>query len=133
MIQFTQSQIVELVDALVDQNLTLRWFQNDVTPSGDFNASAFVEADFSGYSAQALTSANWDIVPGGTTIATYNTPRTVSADANGQDQNLYGIYITRNSDSMVVHYERFATARYINDNGDQSSYTPRIQITGQTV
>lgn len=112
------------LEARLDQAFTLHWFKNDFTPDINSEVADFVEADFSGYASKAITSANWEITPGNPCIAEYPV-QTVTADANGQDQTVYGIYVTYDDDNTLAWYERFPTPRYIDVNGDSSSFLLR--------
>lgn len=101
-------QEVEVLTNRLNTPLTLRLYGNNVTPTGTTTAGAFTEISGGGYAAIPLVFANWNIVSGDPSIASYNAAQvwTFSAiiDPPG---TIYGYYITRNSDGLLMLSERF--------------------------
>lgn len=107
--------------------VTLRLFKNDMTPAEDDVVGDYTEADFTGYSAAAVPSADWTISGTTPTLATAVTKNFVSG-ADQALQNIYGWFLTTDTDNDVVAAERFADAPLpIVNNGDFIPVT--IQLT----
>ncbi len=118
------SKAIILANALnktAPQNLTLRLFQNVLTPSDsdNVNASGYVEATWTGYAGIALTAANWSITTADPSNASY-AQQTFTSTANQAAQSNYGWYITR-ADGSLFCAERFSDGPY------------SISVTGQTI
>lgn len=104
--------------------LTLRLYTNDVTPGESDTAGTYTEASGNGYSAIALTGANWTVTGGAPTSAAYAQQTFSFTGALG---NVYGYYLTRTSSSDLVYAERFSDGPYnVVNNGDQVKITPQI-------
>lgn len=112
------------------QNLTLRLFQNNVTPADadNVNASGYTEAAFTGYSAIALTAGSWSVTTALPNVASY-AQQTFTSSANQTVQNIYGYYITRADGSLFVA-ERFSDGPYaVSVNGQTIKVTPNVSLT----
>ena len=112
------------------QNLTLRLFQNNVTPALTDTASIYIEANFTGYAAAALTAASWSWTSAEPSVGTY--PQvTFTSSANQTLQNIYGYYLTR-VDGSLYGSERFSSppAPYaISVTGQTIQVTPTVSMT----
>ena len=53
------------------ENLVLRLFKSNTTPSETDTEATYTEADFTGYSAASLTGASWTVTPGAPSEASY--------------------------------------------------------------
>ena len=104
-------------------NLTLRLFTNNHTPDEADTESDYTEASGFGYSAISLTGSSWTITPGDPTTASYAQQTFTFTGALG---NVYGYYLTRNSDGKLVYAEEFASPDNVQNNGDQIKITPQI-------
>lgn len=112
------------------QNLTLRLFKNNITPTDtdNVNASGYTEATFTGYSAAALTAASWSVTSAHPAVATYPAV-TFTSTANQTLENEYGYYITR-ADGTLYVAERFTSAPFgISLNGQTIQITPTVSLT----
>jgi hypothetical protein len=102
---------VEVLTTLLTPALTLRLYSNNATPDHSSSAATFTEVSGGGYANKPLTFANWGIVAGDPSIATYNANQiytfTGPTDAPG---SIYGYYVTRNSDGHLMWAERFPVA-----------------------
>lgn len=114
----------------VTEDLTLRLFQNDLTPTHANVLIDFTEATFTGYAAAPLTAANWTSTPASTVVFEYAPAVAFTSSADLQNQNIYGYYITRNTTGDVIASERFSDGPYnIANNLDKISVTPKFTIT----
>lgn len=88
--------------------LTMRLYSNDKTPSGNDSVADYTEVIGGGYANKPLTFANWAITPGAPTIALYNAVQSwVFTGPTNAPGTVYGYYITRNSDGLLMYAERF--------------------------
>lgn len=109
------------------EDLTLKLFQNNLTPTSSVAIGDITEATFSGYAAAALTAANWGFTPSSTTIALYNTGVVFESDANAQNQDIYGYYLVGTTSGDLKWIERFSDGPYTVDKiADKVTVTPRI-------
>ena len=101
-------QEVEVLTNRLTPALTMRLYGNNVTPTGATTAAAFTEIAGGGYANKPLIFANWNISAGDPSIAVYNASQvwtfTGVIDAPG---TIYGYYITRDSDGLLILAERF--------------------------
>ncbi|WP_254510427.1 hypothetical protein [Anatilimnocola floriformis] len=101
-----------LRDTSVTDDIKLKLFKNNVTPSATSTVATFTQADFTGYSAKSLARASW------------TAPSTVSGKAylsyadqtwtnGGSSQTVYGYYVTTADDATLLWAERFDTPRSV--------------------
>lgn len=109
---------------------TLRLFANDVT-DGLTSAEAdalteadMVEASFTGYTAKTLTGGSWTVA---SRVATY-TKQGFASTANQTAQSVYGYYVTRDSDDIMLFYEYFAETQSVSGSGQTIAVTPKITL-----
>ncbi len=102
--------------------MTLRLFANNYTPIETTTEASVTEASGSGYSSKTLTGGSWTVSGTAPTQAAYATQTYTFTGALG---NVYGYYVTRNSDSKLMFAERFSDGPYnIQNNGDTIDVTP---------
>lgn len=102
------AQELEVLQNRLNTALTLRLYSNNLTPIGTTLAAAFTEVTGGGYVNKPLTFANWTIVEGNPTQATYNaTQEWTFTGVTGGPGTIYGYYVTRDSDSKLMWSERF--------------------------
>lgn len=88
-----------------------RLFMNDVTAGltdteiNELDTADFSEANFTGYAAQSLSS--WTTTSGAPSDSTHDELTWTCTAAPASPQRIYGYYITRNSDSVVIGFEVF--------------------------
>lgn len=101
-------QEVEVLTNRLNTPLTLRLYGNNATPTGLSTAASFTEIAGGGYAALPLVFAGWNIVAGDPSIASYNTIQswTFTGITNAPG-TVYGYYITRDSDGLLMLAERF--------------------------
>ena len=99
----------EILTAILNTALTLKLYGNNTTPIGASLAAGFTEIAGGGYASKPLTFANWGIISGDPTSATYNTQQTWTFTGPiNAPFTIYGYYVTRNSDGKLMWAERFA-------------------------
>lgn len=104
----TDVQEVAILTTLLTPALTMRLFGNDVTPAGGNTAASYTEIAGGGYATKPLTIANWTITAGAPSVALYNSVQDWTfTGAINAPSTIYGYYITRDSDGLLMWAERF--------------------------
>lgn len=107
------------------QNLVLRLYSNNITPSDTDIAGTYTECTFPGYAAITLTGANWNAAAGGS--ISYNAQQTFTRSSTGTAENVYGYYVTQTTSGLLVYSERDGSAPFsIANTGDNVKLTPTI-------
>lgn len=115
-----------LVNKTLAQNLVLRLFKNNKTPSETDTEADYTEADFTGYAALTLVGALWNSSPGAPSQVDY-AQQVFASSAGAQNQPVYGYHLTQLTSGKLVWAERFTDGPYtIVNNGDQIKVTPKI-------
>lgn len=111
-----------LMGKTATENLRLRLFTNNFTPSESNTTANFTEATGSGYGNVLLTAANWVVTSGNPSHADYPEVTFAFTGALG---NVYGYYLTGETSGKVRFAERFSDGPYvIEGTGDQIRVTP---------
>ena len=114
-----------LVNKTAAQNLVLKLYSNNITPSDTDVAGTYTEATFSGYAAATLTGATWGAAAGGT--ITYGAQQTFTRNSTGAAENIYGYYVIQTTSGTLVYSERDGSAPFaVTNNGDAIKITPTI-------
>lgn len=100
-----QGEIFLLRAFILEDDLDLRLFQNDLVMTDAMTEVDFVEATFTGYAAENLVAGTWVFTPGAPSDATYGDV-VFTSTAGGQSQFIYGYYVTRRSDGKLLWAER---------------------------
>lgn len=100
---------MEKLNQIINVAMTLRIFGNNVIPNAVLDtAISYNEISGGGYSNRPLASSGWTVTPGNPATAVFESTQewtfTGAVDAPG---SIYGYYITRNTDGMLVLAERF--------------------------
>jgi hypothetical protein len=113
------------------QDLELRLYKNNVTPSDTDTAATFTQSDFSGYAAVPLArGAGWTLVAGHPSSAGY-AQQTFASDAAQAVQQAYGYYVVGASSGKLAWAERFGTGPFpIGNLGDEVLVTPNFTQAG---
>jgi hypothetical protein len=115
------------VNRAAPENLILKLFKSNTTPSETDTAATYTEADFTGYSAITLTGATWGAPSEGAPSSIAYPQQTFTSSAGGQNQAIYGYFMVRASSGRIALAERFTDGPYtIVNNGDQIKITPTI-------
>lgn len=113
-----------MVNKTAPQNLVLRLFKNNITPSDTDTAGTYTEATFPGYAAITLTGASWNTASGGT--ISYGAQQTFTCSGTSTD-DIYGYYVTQASSGVLLYSERDGAAPFaVRNNGDNIKLTPTI-------
>lgn len=106
------------------QNLTLKLYVNNITPSDTDTAATYTEAGFPGYASITLTGASWGAASSGT--ITYGSQQTFTCSGTATD-NVYGYYVVQAVSGILLYSERDASAPFaIRVSGDAIKLTPTI-------
>lgn len=118
--------------AVTPGNQRLKLFVNDVSVGDDtLDAADFVEMSTHGYAEKILTKTNWVTTPnaGAPASSVYAAqPWTFTAAAA---VSVYGYYVLDATSGLLLWFEKFPTARVIENAGDQIIITPAF--TGSKV
>ena len=105
------------------QNLVLKLYKNNITPSDADTAATYTEADFTGYSAITLTGASWGAASGGTIAYAQQTFTCSGASSN----SIYGYFVIQTTSTVLLYSERDASAPFtVTVSGDAVKVTPTI-------
>lgn len=105
---------------------TLRLYTNNKTPAAGDVAADYTEASGSGYSAKTLTAASWGVTSANPSVATYAIQTFTFSGALG---NVYGYYVTRNSDGKLLFAERPTDAPFpVTSSADTIAVTPTVNL-----
>ena len=108
------------------QDLVLRLYSSDTTPSETDTEATYTETSGGGYSGSNLTAASWTVTPGNPTTAAY--PE-VTFTFTGAAGNVYGYYVTQTTSGKIMWAERFTNGPFdIQNNGDEIKITPQITL-----
>lgn len=114
-----------IVNKTAPQNLVLKLYSNNITPSDTDTAATYTEATFAGYSAITLTGASWGSASGGT--ITYGSQQTFTRTSTGTVENIYGYFCIQTTSTILMYSERDSAAPApMTNNGDQIKITPTI-------
>lgn len=121
---------VEVLNFLLNTPLTLKLYSNDKTPSGGDSAAGYTEVIGGGYVSKALVGANWTITSGDPSFGTYASQEWIFTGATGGTGNIYGYFVTRNSDGKLMWAERFPSANvpFIPETGSKILVLPRYSV-----
>lgn len=108
------------------ENLILKLYTNNITPSEADTAATYTEASGFGYAAVTLTAANWTTTESNPTSSTY--PE-ITFSFTGALGNVYGYYVVGATSNRVRWAERFSTAPLaIANSGDQIKITLNVTL-----
>ena len=113
-----------IVNKTAPQNLVLKLYKNNITPSDTDTAATYTEAAFGGYTAITLTGASWGSASSGT--ITYGSQQTFTCNAAATD-DIYGYYVVQATSGTLLYSERDSDAPLaIRNSGDAIKITPTI-------
>jgi hypothetical protein len=114
-----------LVNKTAPQNLVLKLYSNNITPSDTDTAATYTEATFPGYVAITLAGASWNAAAGGS--ITYSSQQSFVRSATGANENIYGYYIIQTTSTLLVWSERDGSAPFpVTNLNDTIKVTPTI-------
>lgn len=107
-------------------DLDIKLYVNDVIPSETDTVTTYTEASGFSYAAIELTPGNWSISPGSPSLAEHSQVEWTFSGALG---NVYGYFIVRRTDNVLLWAERFTNGPYpINTINDKIRITPRLSL-----
>jgi hypothetical protein len=120
--------LAAIVGKAAAENLVLRLYTNDITPSETDTTATYTEATFTGYAAITLTASSWTVTEGAPGNAAYP-QQTFTSSADQAPQSVYGYYFTRVTSGRLAWAERFPSGPYvIANNGDNVKVTPKFTL-----
>lgn len=108
---------------ILNQGLTLKLFSNNITLAETDTAGSFTEVTGGGYVAKSLTYANWVMVEGSPTRATYPIQEFNFTGITGGSGIVYGYYIIDDG-GIIFGREKFTQA-FTPEAGAVLRITPR--------
>ena len=115
--------------ATTGENLKIRLFKSNTTPTSTMTLTDYTEATFTGYASVAATSASWTITPGAPTSATQTAATTFTCSA-ATSEAIYGYYLSQENSSTLMWSERFSDGPYtLTNNGDKIILTAAITVS----
>jgi hypothetical protein len=111
------------------EDLLLKLFANNITPSHADTASTYTEASFTGYSAATLSRASWatPTVDGGKASTTY--PAVTFTNTGSTSASVYGAYVVGATSGSLLWAVRFDTAPHVIQPGGTDVVTPTYTLT----
>lgn len=108
------------------EDLDIKLYVNDVTPTDTDTEASYTEASGGGYSPIQLTPGSWSISPGTPTSAEH---LQVTWTFTGTVGLVYGYFVTRRTSGDLMWAERFTNGPYnVQLNGDVIRITPRLNL-----
>jgi hypothetical protein len=112
-----------IVNKTAAQNLVLKLYSNNITPSDTDTAGTYTESTFTGYAAITLTGASWGAASGGS-IAYAQQTFTCSGAGS---ENCYGYFVVQLASGTLLYSERGTGVPFvITTVGDNVKVTPTI-------
>lgn len=111
------------------ENLKIRLFKSNTTPTSTMTLSDYTEATFTGYTSVTATSASWTINEGAPTSATQAAATTFTC-SSATSESIYGYYLSQENSSILLWSERFSDGPYvITNNGDKIILTAQLTVS----
>lgn len=139
------------LNVALPENLVLRVYKSNTTPTSTMTIADITEATFTGYSAVTLTSGNWTIGVGGGLELDGSTDRLLLEDGSGYlstftyaeynsavlfacsadtSESVYGLYLTGSASSTLYWAGRLSDAPHLLEyQGEAVSFQPKLTIT----
>lgn len=112
-----------IVNKTAAQNLVLKLYSSNTTPSETDTAGTYTEATFSGYAALTLTGSSWGAASGSIAYA----QQTFTHDGGGVSNSIYGYFVVQATSGILLYAERDGSAPFTLTNvGDNVKLTPTI-------
>jgi hypothetical protein len=124
---------VDFLKSILNTPLTLKIFGNDETPGPLSVVADFDEIVGGGYASYPLTFANWSFTPNAPSFALYPKQSWTFTGAINAPGTIYGYFVIRDSDNMLMWAERFPVAAlpFVPVLGSLVEVTPKF--TGSSV
>lgn len=108
------------------ENLSLKLYSNDHTPTATDDGTAYTEATFTGYSAKTLSRGSWGTPSTSDGVASIAYSAAQTWDATSA-QEIYGYYLVGGTSGALIGAEKFSTVRELAIN-DTLSVLPKITL-----
>ena len=113
-----------MVNKTAPQDLTLKLFKNNITPSDTDVAGTYTESTFPGYASIAITGASWNAAAAGSIT---NGTQRVFTCSGAASESVYGYYMIQTTSTILLYSERDVNAPFaIAVSGDTVKVTPVI-------
>lgn len=106
MVIFPNAAEVKALQRVLDTNVTLKLFSNNLTPDEATTTGSFTEVVGGGYAAKTLVVANWVITPGAPGVALYAVQAFNFTGVTNAPGTIYGYYVV-DTDGVTLWCERF--------------------------
>jgi microcystin-dependent protein len=122
-----------LNDGVTGVAYDLRLYTNDVTAGlssadiDELDETDFTEATFAGYAAEAVGTGDWTVTEGNPTSAA-NLEKSFIRSSTGTPEDVWGYYVTRDSDGALMWFEPFDGPVTIELENDQLNVTPTMTL-----
>lgn len=125
----TEVRMLEnVLNKVAPQDLDIRLFSNNHTPSESDILGDYVEVSGGGYTLMELIPANWTIVAGDPSVATHTTIEWIFTGP--LIDYPYGYYVTGRDTGELVWAESFNNGPYpVSNNGDKIRITPKLSLS----
>jgi len=124
-----QKTLEYLVNKITPEDLVLKLYSNNITPSDADTTATYTEVTGGGYAPKTLTGAIWTITPGAPTTASYPQQSFIFTGAVG---NVYGYYLVRVTGNELIWVERFTNGPYnIQNPSDEIRVTLNVSLKDQ--
>lgn len=121
---------VVMLDAIVNDTLTLKLYSNNRTPALSDTAGSYTEVSGGGYADIDLLPAGWNTAGGEPGEAEYNVAQDFNfTGATSAPSTIYGYYVV-NSDGVLMWAERFSadSIPFVPESGSLIRITPRFTL-----
>ena len=118
--------------AAAGNNLTLKLFVSNTTPTQTSTAGSFTEAAGGGYVAKTLTMGSWTVTPANDpSDAVYAEQVFTFTGALTTNPTIYGYFVV-DADGVLLWAERLTASFTPANNGDHLDITPKFQMSSGT-
>jgi len=101
---------VRALQLILTLPLTIRIFGNNATPGPASVAASFNEIAGGGYANKPIVFANWAFTSNAPSYALYAKKSWIFTGAINAPATIYGYFVTRDSDGLLMWAERFPAA-----------------------
>ncbi len=116
-----------VLNKAMPEDIKIKLYTNDVTPSEDDDENTYVEVIGNGYSSILLSPISWDIQDGNPTTAAH--PE-VTFNFTGAVGNIYGYFIVGEDTGTLKWAERFSNGPFnVAVSGSSIKIRPRLSLT----
>ena len=111
------------------QDLTMKLFKSNTTPSNTDTAATYTECTFVGYASKALPGATTWTFTGGAPSSATAAAQVWIYTGNTVSDTIYGYFYVQTTSGILLAAERDPAPFTVANNGDQYQVTPAITAT----